>query len=137
MPAAITTPFGIGLGSQLPRKDIFQEDTVAESAGRMKIFLSSAVPPNRIQSIVGALQIAFNQAVQSARQGVSTDIFALVDWTEGSPSNVRVQTTSAGITTTDCAIVISNTFSPNGQTQFWSETFDELISGLIERAKGT
>ena len=130
----ITTPFSLELTRDQDAISIVEGVLPAVVVGKMKIFLGANVNPGRPQNYVGSLRACYRHLMnESAKKGVATDEVVSGDWKNASAGNILLAVNGAGITDDDVAIVVSATFVTNGATHFYTETFNQLINGLLER----
>ena len=133
---AITTPFGLELARDEDAKDAVEGDTNVLVALKIKIFLGANVNPALIQTYVGSLRACYRHLMNEAlKKGISSATVGRGDWRAASAGNISIDSGTAFITDDDVAVIVSGTLTPVGGTHFQTETFNQLINGLLERTK--
>jgi hypothetical protein len=133
--AAITGPYSLELTAHEDAKEAVAGTTTAIVAGKMKIYLGTAVNPGMRQSITGTLKACLRVLMsEKARRENTGDLVARASWDSGS---VTVETVITNIAVTDVAIIVSSTFDATGQTHFYDETLNQLLDVFLEVSRGT
>jgi len=133
---SITVPYSLELTQDEGAKDAVADTAATAVAGKMKIFIGSNVTPAHRQAYVGTLKAAFAKlkSDKGSDQSATTKVI-YGSWNAGSSGAFTVADTTAGITATDVAIVVSDTFNIH-RSHMADETFKQLINVLLEKTKG-
>ena len=134
---AITTPYSLQLARNEDAISIVAGTVPDVVSGRFKIFLGANVNAGSPQVYVGTLKACFRHlSNEQLKKGTSGDKIAAGDWRNASAGNILLPSDIVGLTGNDVAIVVAANFSlSSGSTHFYTETFDQLIEGLLERTK--
>jgi hypothetical protein len=132
----ITTPFSLELGRD--------DDAIAAVEGvvndivpgKMKLFLGDNVNPGQAQVYVGTLKSCFRHLMnESAKKGTTAVTVVYGNWINASAGNITLTDTEASVGVNTVAIIVAAGFAPDGKTHAYTETFEQLIDGLLERVK--
>jgi hypothetical protein len=133
---SITTPFSLELTRDEDAISIVEDVTTLSVPLKMKIFLGADVNPGQAQVYVGTLKSCFRHLMnESAKKGTIAVVTAYGDWQNASAGNITLANDGSGVLDTDVLISVAGGFAPDGKTHFYTETFDQLIEGLLERVK--
>lgn len=130
----ITVPYSLELARDEDSISIVAGTTSAIVAGKMKIFLGSNVTPGLQQNYIGSLKACYRHLMnESAKKDSAADVVASGDWRNASAGNIVLAATPVIAIAGNVAIIVSSSFSTDGATHFYTEAFDQLINGLLER----
>jgi hypothetical protein len=130
----ITTPFSVALGRDEDAIDIVEGTSTDPIPGKIRVWLGADVNPGNVQVYIGSLRACFRHLMnESARHGVVGNEVAFGDWQNASAGNILIEGDSTSLTVNHVAIIVSSSFAVAGATQFYTETFNQLMNGLLER----
>jgi hypothetical protein len=133
---SITTPFSLELGRDEDAISIVEGITSDAVPGKMKIWLGNNVNPGQAQVYVGTLKSCFRHLMnESAKKGATGVTVAYGNWISASAGNITIDSNASGAGFNTVVISVSAGFGSGGATHFYTETFDQLIEGLLERVK--
>lgn len=137
--APITAPWSVELAKDEDLKAAVVGTTSAVVAGKVKVFLGSAVLVNRRQSIAGAIKVLkrvlFADAMRDSANNV--DIVISGHWQHVTTGSAVVAADVLALTNDDVALVIAGDFTTGEESHFYEETIDQLISAFLEQSAGT
>ena len=134
MPTPITTPYSLELTAGEDAKDATAGTVVTVVAGKLKIFLGSAVDPGKRQQYVGSLRACYRKLMAEAeKRGTPGDLVAYGSAIGASDGNITVEAVTTNVGVTDVAIVVSSSFAADGRTHKTTETFHQLINALLQK----
>ena len=133
---AISVPFSLQMTRDEDAISIIEGAVPDVVSGRFKIFLGANVIAGRPQVYVGSLRACYRHLMNEVvRQGTPGDKIAVGDWQTAGAANILLPADTIGITDDDVAIVVAANFNlASGATHFYTETFNQLMNGLLERA---
>ena len=129
----ITTPFSLELARDEDAISIVEDVDPAVVPTKLKIFLGANVNPGSPQVYVGTLRACFRHWMNERGKKEAESAVVRGDWQNASAGNIVIATGVGGLTDDDVAISISAAFSTDGATHFYTETFNQLMNGLLER----
>ena len=134
---AITTPFSVELTKNEDAISIVEGAVVDSVAEKLKVFLGVNVNPGSPQVYIGTLKACFRHAMNERFKNTASAGAAYIhgDWQNASAGNIQISTLAVTVGDDDVAISVAGNFETQAATHFYTETFDQLIDGLLERTK--
>jgi len=134
---AITTPYGLELGRDDDAKDATADAIPNPTAGKMKIYLGANINPGKHQSIQGTLVQALNKLMADhLRNDAGSATCAAFGPLGATASNITINKGGiTGIGDNDVAITVASDFLAQGGTNFYAETFRQLLNVLRENTR--
>ena len=134
---AITVPYGLELGRDDDARDAAADAIPNPSAGKMKIYLGANIDPGKHQSIQSTLTQVFNALMADhLRNYTGAATCAAFGPLGATASNITINKGGiTGITDDDVAITVPGSFLAQGGTNFYSETFKQLLNVLRENTR--
>ena len=130
----ITTPFSLALARDEDAISIVEGLIPDAVSGKMLIFLGANVNPGLPQTYIGTLKACFRHLMnESAKKDSAVNAVVSGDWRNASAGNIVLAGGAGGVGDNDVSISVAGSFSTDGATHFYTETFNQLINGLLER----
>ena len=135
---AITTPYSVELERNQQSIDVVEAAAATVVANKMKLFVGGNIEVWQRQAYVGSLKNCFNVLMNEV---VRLPLAAPANRVVYGPGlsakeiNITIDTDPTSVGADDVAISVSSTFTDKpGDSQFYQETFDQLIEALLENS---
>lgn len=131
----ITVPFSLELARDEDAISIVEGTLPDPVALKMKIFLGANVNPGLPQTYIGSLKAVYRHMMNERFKSTASALpgVGFGDWQSAGAANIEIDAGVGSVTADDVGISVAGNFETEAATHFYTETFNQLINGLLER----